>query len=130
MAGRGWGPRLLGIVWLLYWLGCCCWEEIVLIGGDGLCSSSDWPPPLPWLKLRARATPPGGGGGGFADGCLGFALAGGGGGGAAAGLFGAPGGGGGGPIFLIGPDVEDGLALGVKDGVEFWKLKENINKIF
>ena len=51
-------------------------------------------------------------------GCLGFAFAGGGG-GAAVGLFSDEGGGGGGPVFRTELVVEDGLALGVKDGVEF-----------
>jgi len=65
--------------------------------------------------------PPGGGGGGLLEGCLGFALDGGGG-GATEGLWGTfeGGGGGGGPTLrtelLV---VEDGLALGVNDGVEF-----------
>jgi len=74
--------------------------------------------------------PPGGGGGGFAEGCLGFAFCGGGGGGATVGLLGPPevgraaagfevgGGGGGGPDFRIEFVEEDGLALGVNDGVE------------
>jgi len=102
--------------------------EAVLIGGVGLGSSSDWPPLFrPWLKLRVRPIfdvpppPPGGGGGGLLEGCLGFALDGGGG-GATEGLWGTfeGGGGGGGPTLrtelLV---VEDGLALGVNDGVEF-----------
>ena len=78
----------------------------------------------PWLKLLVRMaglpTPPGGGGGGLADGCLGFVLTGGGG-GAAVGLLGTPkgGGGGGGFDFRIELVEEDGLAHGVKDGVEF-----------
>merc|ERR1712223_12910 len=91
--------------------------EAVLIGGVGLGSSSDWPPLFrPWLKLRVRPIfdvpppPPGGGGGGLLEGCLGFALDG--------------GGGGGGPTLrtelLV---VEDGLALGVNDGVELVCLK-------
>lgn len=61
-----------------------------------------------------------GGGGGLAEGCLGFAFCGGGGGGAVVGLLGAPaGGGGGGADFLSELELEDGLALGVSDGVEF-----------
>jgi len=102
-------------------------------------------PRPPWLKLLVRAAglpltpppplpggPPGGGAGGFADGCLGFAFCGGGGGGATVGLLGCPpppegraaagfdvgGGGGGGPAFRIELVEEDGLALGVNDGVE------------
>ena len=100
-------------------------------------------PRPPWLKLLVRAAglpltpppplpggPPGGGAGGFADGCLGFAFCGGGGGGAIVGLLGclitpmgraAAGfdvGGGGGPAFRIELVEEDGLALGVNDGVE------------
>ena len=69
------------------------------------------------MKLRVLITPPGGGGGGLL-GCLGFAFAGGTGGGAE-GLFIDEGGGGGGPVFRTELVVEDGLALGVKDGVEF-----------
>ena len=82
-----------------------------------------------WLKLCARAgglaggfEPPGaGGGGGFATGCgalpCGFEFDGGGGGGGALGL---------GPFCDVGAGAEgfraplmEGLALGVKDGVEF-----------
>lgn len=87
---------------------------------------------------------PGGGGGGFAEGCLGFEFCGGGGGGATVGLLGPPelgraaagfevgGGGGGGPDFRIELVEEDGLALGVNDGVEFYKNKKKIllNHIF
>jgi hypothetical protein len=91
-------------------------------GGEGALSSS--PGILPWLKLLALMAgfplPPGGGGGGLLDGCLGFVFEGGGGGGAAVGLCGAElTGGGGGHDFRMDPDEEDGLALGVNDGVEF-----------
>jgi hypothetical protein len=58
-------------------------------------------------------------------GCLGFAFAGGGG-GAAVGLFSDEGGGGGGPVFRTELVVEDGLALGVKDGVELVCLKKGL----
>jgi len=97
--------------------------EAALIGGVGLGSSSDWPPLFrPWLKLRVRpmfGPTPGGGGGGLLEGCLGFALDGGGG-GATEGLWGTfEGGGGGGPTLRTELVVEDGLALGVNDGVEF-----------
>ena len=78
--------------------------------------------PRPWLKLRVRIAgfPPGGGAGGLTEGCLGFALAGGGG-GAADGFWGVAdwGGLGAGPDLRIDPLEEDGLALGVSDGVEF-----------
>ena len=59
----------------------------------------------------------------MAVGCLGLAFCGGGGGGAALGLLGVTeGGGGGGPGFLMELVEEDGLALGVNDGVEFCKI--------
>ena len=117
--GRDWGPLRCGIVMLFC---CCC--EMVRTGGVGVAPSSPASVILPRLKLRVLlgfAT--GGGGGGLAVGCLGLAFCGGGGGGAALGLLGVTeGGGGGGPGFLMELVEEDGLALGVNDGVEFCKI--------
>ena len=119
--GRDWGPLRLGMVMLFC---CCC--EIVLVGGVGMGSSAASEVIFPRLKLRVRMAglPTGGGGGGLAVGCLGLEFCGGGGGGATLGLLGvaaAAGGGGGGPGFRMELVEEDGLALGVKDGVEFCK---------
>ena len=76
------------------------------------------------MRIAGLPLPPGGGGGGFEEGCLGLTFWGGGGGGATEGLWGVAevgGGGGGGPVFRTELVVEDGLALGVNEGVEFCK---------